>query len=312
MIGPLERVVERARRARRWAHRAGLLASHPVQAPVISVGARGLGGQGKTPVTGFLALELLSRGFKVAVLMGGYRGGNRDGPGVVPPHAGDRAGAVRRFGDEALLMACWAPGALVIAGKDRLAAARLATARGADLILVDDGYTHRRLARDLDLVLCDPSQDRARPPAGQGALPWAHTRDGSLAPPMPPGWITSRLRPNRLLGMDGADLGRAEDLAGKRVYLAAGIARPSALERMVRGLGARVVGRSFCRDHNALPASALTRARRRGAELLLGSEKDLVRMAGQDRWRELVALTCQVELCQGEGLLRGAVAGVTG
>jgi len=241
--------------------------------------------------------------------MGGYRGSARGNPVVVPP--GSRA--VGRFGDEALLMASWVPGAVVIVGKDRLAAANLALELGADLILVDDGYTHRRLGRDLDLVLRDPSLDRVRRPAGDAALTWTHTRDGTPPPSMPPGNISSRLAPARLLGMNGADLGPPEDLAGKRVYLAAGIARPAALERMVLGLGARVVGKSFCRDHTPLPASAMARAERRGAELILASEKDLVRMAGRNRrWGGLAALACRVELCQGASLLRGAIERVAG
>lgn len=71
MSALLEQVVDGARHARRWAYRAGLLRSHRVDVPVISVGGQGLGGRGKTPITGYLAWKLCCQGNQVAVLMSG-------------------------------------------------------------------------------------------------------------------------------------------------------------------------------------------------------------------------------------------------
>lgn len=305
MLRLLERTVDMARRARRWVYRAGLLESHGVEAPVISVGGRGLGGRGKTPVTGFLAQELSREGLKVAVLISGYGGAAAARPAQV---LSGELGAAARHGDEAALMGFWLPEALVITGGDRLAAARLAVTLGAGVILVDDGYTHRRLARDLDLVLMDPDHDAPRVPVDSAALPWMHCRDGAAPPSLPGSWVSSRLRATGLRGMDGAMVGQPSDLKGARVYLVTGIARPDALERLVHRLGARVVGRTLGRDHRPLCARARGRAARLGADVLLCSEKDAARMAGQPGWTSLVALCCQVELCQGEAMLREALA----
>jgi tetraacyldisaccharide 4'-kinase len=123
-----------------WAYRAvvagrnagydrGLLKVHPVAAPVISVGNLGVGGAGKTPVAAWLIRELQRRGRRPALLHGGYAG------------------------DEPELHRRWAPGVPVIAGRDRVAGAAAAVAAGADVLVLDDGFQHRRIARDLDLLL---------------------------------------------------------------------------------------------------------------------------------------------------------------
>lgn len=111
---------------------------HRVSVPVISVGNLTTGGTGKTPLIGWLVGELRSQGIRVAVISRGY--GSRDGA----PN------------DEALELARRLPGLIHFQDPDRVAAAERAISEaGAELILLDDGFQHRRLARDLDLVLID-------------------------------------------------------------------------------------------------------------------------------------------------------------
>ena len=120
--------------------------------PVVSLGNLSTGGTGKTPVTLFLAEGLLAAGVEVAVLSRGHGGRRREDPLRVDPGA-DPA----RSGDEPALMADALGEGRVFVGRSRSAAAALARATRPDLaaLLLDDGFQHRALHRDLDLLLLD-------------------------------------------------------------------------------------------------------------------------------------------------------------
>jgi tetraacyldisaccharide 4'-kinase len=117
--------------------------------PVVSVGNITLGGTGKTPLVIALARELQRRGWRVAVLLRGY-GSKRQAPCRVGAH--HHAAAV---GDEALEYRQQLPGAQVWVGRDRVASGWAAIAAGANLLLLDDGLQHWRLARDCDITVLD-------------------------------------------------------------------------------------------------------------------------------------------------------------
>ncbi|MFW6062423.1 MAG: tetraacyldisaccharide 4'-kinase, partial [Planctomycetota bacterium] len=124
-----------AMRARRRAYRAGLLGSVGVDVPVICVGNLTAGGTGKTPMVAWVIRELDAAGKTPAVLSRGYK-------------------AVDGQSDEAELLkaVCRVP---VVMDPDRVAGARRAIEGGADVLVMDDGFQHRRLRRDLDIVLID-------------------------------------------------------------------------------------------------------------------------------------------------------------
>ena len=107
----------------------GLLAVGRADVPVVSVGNITVGGTGKTPLAGWVVGELLANERSPALLCRGY--------GM----------------DEPLLHARWNPDAPVVANPDRFAGAREAMDKGADILVLDDGFQHRRLARDLNIVL---------------------------------------------------------------------------------------------------------------------------------------------------------------
>ncbi|MCP9927405.1 tetraacyldisaccharide 4'-kinase [Cyanobium sp. CH-040] len=127
------------------------LQSRPWQPPlpVVSVGNLTLGGTGKTPLVIALARELTLRGWRPAVLSRGYGSGRREPLRVEPQMA---AAAV---GDEPLELVRALPGVPVWIGSDRVASARRALEAGADLLLLDDGLQHWRLARDCDVSVLD-------------------------------------------------------------------------------------------------------------------------------------------------------------
>jgi tetraacyldisaccharide 4'-kinase len=115
--------------ARNRAYDAGTLAAERATVPVISVGNVAVGGTGKTPFANWLARGLADRGERPAILHGGYAA------------------------DEPELHRRWSPGIPVYVGRDRAASARTAIAKGATVLVLDDAFQHRRLHRDLDIVL---------------------------------------------------------------------------------------------------------------------------------------------------------------
>jgi len=128
-------------------YRWGLLRSHRVGVPVVVVGNLTAGGVGKTPLVLWLAAQLQGQGMRVGIVSRGYGG---SASGVRRVEASAAAGEV---GDEALLLARRS-GCAVAVGADRVAAAR-SLAGEADVILADDGLQHRRLARDVEIVVVD-------------------------------------------------------------------------------------------------------------------------------------------------------------
>jgi len=139
-------------------------ASERAGIPVISVGNLTVGGTGKTPLVAWLTRHLLGLGRRPAVVSRGYGGRAGRGPLLVSRGEGPLRPA-SDCGDEPWLLARTLAGALVVVGVDRVAGAQLARREGADVVLLDDGFQHRRLARDLDIVLLD-----ADDPFGGGRL----------------------------------------------------------------------------------------------------------------------------------------------
>ncbi len=133
----------------REGYRRRLLPQRRLSRAVVSVGNVTWGGTGKTPLVAWLAEMYVRRGYRVAVLTRGYRGCGTEG------------------GDEAAMLREWLPSAVpVIAGRDRVRRGREAIARhDPDVLLLDDGFQHWRLHRDLDVVTVD-----ARRPFGNGQL----------------------------------------------------------------------------------------------------------------------------------------------
>ena len=153
--------------ARNAAFDRGLLRARRLPRPVISVGNLAVGGAGKTPFAMLLARGLRARGLRAAVLSRGY-GASAEGP-FFPRLVSNGAGAIlspREAGDEAHLLARGLPGTVVAIDPDRLRAGEMAARRfPVDVFILDDGFQHRRLRRDLDILLLDGTN-----PFGNGRL----------------------------------------------------------------------------------------------------------------------------------------------
>ena len=141
------------------AYRRGWLKTRRLSRPVVSVGNLSVGGTGKTPFVAFLAELLEKRGWKPGILTRGY--GRRKGAALVPIAPGNgRAPDPRDVGDEPALLARKLPTVPIVVGADRYRAGLLAEETfGVNVHILDDGFQHLALARDVDIVLLDATQE---------------------------------------------------------------------------------------------------------------------------------------------------------
>jgi tetraacyldisaccharide 4'-kinase len=154
-----------AMKIRAHLYRARFLASYRLPCKVISVGNLTVGGTGKTPISIYLAKLLLRLGYRVAIISRGYKGKAENAGGIVSDGQTCFMGA-DAAGDEPFMLASQLEEIPVIVGKDRVKAGMCAVNRfSADVIVLDDGFQHLRLKRDINLALLDFSQ-----PLGNGYL----------------------------------------------------------------------------------------------------------------------------------------------
>ncbi len=304
-------------RARNALYDAGWLDVAHVPARVLSVGNLTVGGTGKTPAALWLARALVARGRRVAIVARGYR---KRRPGVVVVGVdGTPLVSADDGGDEAVLLARRFPGP-VLTGERRADAAGAACARfGVDTIVLDDGFQHRRLARDADLVLVsdDPAARRLLP-AGARREPVTALRraraalvvgEGEAAwPPLPPALprFVGRVRAEALVQALG-ETWREEPvamLAEGPVVAVAGVARPERFVATLERSGAHVVERVLFPDHHAYDAADVAAIAARASQgTLVTTEKDLVKLAGRCGLDRLRALRITLDVEDGERLV---------
>jgi tetraacyldisaccharide 4'-kinase len=219
----------------------GVFRAQKLQGPVISVGNLSVGGSGKTPFVLMLGELLKARGIQFDILSRGY-GRKTHGVALVDP-----SGSPQQFGDEPLLMARRL-GAPVIVGERRYEAGVFAEQKfGPQFHLLDDGFQHRTLARDFDIVLLTSEDARDR------LLPTGRLREP----------LTSLCRADAVVLTDDAS---PAGLEGKLVWqvqrgilpsnipprpvIFCGIARPRNFVSQLRAVGIEPVAEKFYRDHH--------------------------------------------------------------
>lgn len=254
--------------------------------PVLCVGNLVVGGAGKTPTAIALAQRLIASGETPWFLSRGYGSAGEHGqPIAVDP---DRDFA-QEVGDEALLLACVAP---TLVSADRVAAARLAAARGASVLILDDGLQNPALEKDLRLAVVDAVAGVGNGlclPAGPLRAPLAAQLDFASALVIvgegAPGTRLTECARRSGKPVIGARLviaaDRAAGLANHRVYAFAGIGRPAKFFASLAEVGARIVGTASFPDHYAYrreDIASLQRAAKAQDALLVTTEKDFVRL----------------------------------
>lgn len=263
--------------ARNAAYNRRWLRARSLRGPVISVGNVSAGGSGKTPFVILLGELLKARGIRFDVLSRGYGRATR-GVLLVDP-----GGLPRDFGDEPLLIArrLQAP---VVVGEDRYEAGRFAESRfGEQMHLLDDGFQHRGLRRDFDIVLVTPEDARDQ------LLPAGRLREP----------LSALQRADAVVLASGASPD-AFPLAGKTVWrvrrgilaqgmpprpiVFCGIARPQSFLLQLRAAGVDPVAEAFFRDHYAYTEKdirdLLELRNRSEADGFVTTEKDAVNLGG--------------------------------
>lgn len=290
----------------------GVMRVRRSELPVVSVGNVTVGGTGKTPISAYLVGELVASGHRPAVVMRGY---------------GD---------DELHLHARLNPGIPVITGADRVAGIKAAAKQGADVVVMDDGFQHRRAGRSLDIVLI--SAEKWRPdlnllPAGPLREPLSSLRRADLivvtqksasdddvaavvrAIPasrhVSAGVVVALLAPRALESAIGSETRALQQLSGERVLAIAGIGDPASFFSQLRQLGARVTERRF-RDHYQYSAEDARQLVRESAghKYVVTTEKDAVKLSTvwPAKSTELWYLSQAVRLTQGTSLVAAALA----
>jgi tetraacyldisaccharide 4'-kinase len=263
--------------ARNALYDRGVLATHALEGPVVSVGNVSVGGSGKTPFVILLGELLRARGIQFDILTRGY-GRASSGAAVVHPE-----GSAREFGDEPLLMArrLQAP---VVVGEDRYEAGMLAERKyGPRLHLLDDGFQHRQLARDFDIVLLTPDDARDRLlPAGRlrepvsslaraDAIVLPGGADPEILPAAPQKQLW-RVRREILL----------KDVPPRPVAFC-GIARPQSFFSRLRAAGVEIMAEGVFRDHHFYTPNDIRHLLELRAQSSAGgfvtTEKDAVNLA---------------------------------
>jgi tetraacyldisaccharide 4'-kinase len=277
-------------------YRLGLLRSYRLPCPVISVGNITLGGTGKTPMVVQLAQELIGRGRRVAVLSRGY-GGTANGEIVVVSDGKSILAPPERSGDEPYLLAQKVPGLIVVIGADRYRAAQLALREfSPDLFILDDGFQHLRLRRDLDILLLDavrPFANGYTLPAGflresvnaaRRADLVVYTRCGvdepQLFPDKPCCWTSHRI--SSVMPLGGGKQSGFEPLQGEKVIAFSGIASPSSFFDLLEGEGVKLAATISFPDHTSYgedEIAAICRLKHAShATVLVTTEKDAVKL----------------------------------
>jgi len=314
---------------RNWAYGCGLRRVAKIDAPVVSVGNITAGGTGKTPLVQWLARRLRERGVRVAVLSRGY------GARALPEDRADVAG-----NDETDMLAANLPDVPQLVDPDRVASARIAVGElGMQCLILDDGFQHRRLARDLDIVTIDalnPFGYRHLLPRGllrepvrslrrahvivltrcdqSDGVPDLHRRIARIAPDA--AVVESRHAPVDLV--DAHDASEPLDrLRGCRIVAVCGIGNPEGFRRTLADCGADIAAFLAFPDHHAYTPddrrTVYETAAEAGAEAVVTTQKDLAKLvAGTPPPRTTRALRVELEVTAGGGLLDDHLRGIIG
>ena len=297
--------------------------------PVISVGNLVAGGTGKTPFVEYLANLLIHRVGRVAMVSRGY---GRRSRGVVTVSAGEgRVVSADVGGDEPVQVALKFPSLVVVVGEDRVAAASRAVKElHAEVIIVDDGFQHRSLRRDCNILLLDARKDITREamlPAGyrreplrgmqradlvvftrvdspSGTVPWESVLRRWYRGPM----TASRIVPEGFYR--ASDRTRTETVEGKTCFAFSGIADHARFVAGLRGLGMAVVGEKGYPDHHRYSdddIEHLTREfQKSAAEVLITTEKDVMRLMADEGLKQRTCIALPLAYVQvGLKVIRG-------
>lgn len=286
-------------RVRNFLYEKGILRSEQLPLHIISVGNLTVGGTGKTPFVLWLARLLHAQHHRVAILSRGYKGQNK---GVTTVGTDGRVQATpEEVGDEAVMLARTFSD-VVLAGRDRIRAARLAQETyGVEVLILDDGFQYRCLGRNLDILLLDAQQKETWVlPAGPFREPSTAIRradlvvvtKGETVQPQQDYAASLHIREKPLFfanprptALIHSTHGEWQELplfllAHKKVMVVSGVATPDLFHRFVREADAEIVDMMVFPDHHVYTERdwQTTASASRACDFVVTTEKDLVKL----------------------------------
>lgn len=289
-------------RVRNLLYSTGWLKRKAVDRPVVSVGNLTVGGTGKTPTCIWLSQELARRGFKVAILSRGYKRKAAQ-PLILHGESGDTPLSpethedVFNAGDEPLMMARLYGQTVGIAQERYQAARSLLDRCDVDVFILDDGYQHRQLCREVDLLLLGADSTGSVVPAGPFREPIKAVRQAdfylltgaeekwrSLIPgDRAQACYRGALQAKALIGLES---NRWKEyplsiLYRSKILAVTGIAKPVGFYRMIHDLDGEIVETLEFPDHHSYSLTDWQQINRmaRNADLIVTTEKDILKLA---------------------------------
>ena len=319
-------------RARSLFYSLKLLKTKTLPCPVISVGNITVGGTGKTPLVMTLAKGLTDRGISIAILSRGYKGTKTSEP--VVSDGKSLFLSPEESGDEPFLMAQVCKGVPVLIGKDRFANGRIALRKfGIKGLLLDDGFQHLPLHRDLDILLIDSTigfGDQHLLPRGILREPISYLRrahlilltkveDPETCRPLekkiheihPRAQVFhSHYQPMSLVDPKG-EREELYSLKGKKILALSGIANPDYFSSLLKKWGTEIVSEAIFPDHHFYVSKDLSfiKEKSKGADWIVTTEKDMLKLRrlGIDHL-PIRALRIEMKIWEEEAFLKRIVS----
>jgi tetraacyldisaccharide 4'-kinase len=326
---PLSKIYAAVVQTRNFLFSQGILRSVRLPRPVVSVGNLTVGGTGKTPTCLWLAHELALRGLKVAILSRGYRRQEKRPVVILPseenPVSLNAEGNLEQAGDEPLMMAAIYRQMIGVCANRAAAAAELLRRQDVDVFLLDDGFQHRRIKREIDLLLLGEETTGSVLPAGPFREPWQNLRRANflLATGGNDAWAPVIEKQSTALSYSGSlqavclvgfsQQGTREFpltlLYRSKILTVTGIANPRGLYRLIHEWEGEIVETLEFPDHYTYKARDWQQISRlaRLVDLIITTEKDILKLArfpfAKDK---LLALRVTLEVANGDALV-GAI-----
>ncbi|MFQ5685426.1 MAG: tetraacyldisaccharide 4'-kinase [Candidatus Scalindua sp.] len=307
-------------------YKSGVVNSIRLPVKVISVGNITTGGTGKTPLVEYTARYLLEKNKKVAIISRGYGGYN--------PLQGNNI----NINDECLILRENVQNVPVLAGKDRVSNGEKAIREyGVDCLLLDDGFQHLKLKRDLDIVVIDS----LNPFGGENLIPRGSLREPLKNLGRADLFIISHCnhskeltiksiytklnyvnndapvcesihRPVHIESITDGSIRGPEWLKGKRIYGLSAIGNPESFTYTLKGLGADLIKHRKFRDHHNYNRGEIgyvvSEARSLGADAIVVTQKDIVKIRKMDiKDFNILSLKIEMQITKGIKLYKEAI-----
>jgi tetraacyldisaccharide 4'-kinase len=313
-----------SQRVRAGLYRQGIFRSRRLNCRVISIGNLTLGGTGKTPTVMMVADTLRRKGFKPAILSRGYGGQSCESVNVV--NDGQKTLLTPEVaGDEPVMMARRLQDIPVLTGRIRYETGKYAIEHfGVDVLILDDGYQHLPLHRDLNILLCDatrpfgngivfPAGELREPLSAMGradviCLTRCHggkqtDRIDECSHKQVP-VIQTGLRVQSVIALSSGEETGIETIRDQPVEAFCGIAHPLDFFHMLEQIPVRIVNQNYFPDHHDYSTDELqsieNRAKQTGAKFIVTTEKDAVKLKGHSFGLPVYAVRIAPEILEGQ------------